>query len=194
MKIEIEAMNGDRAQLYQWDLNRRIILSGFGPDTQAHFGQDSSALVVEAYEDGGVLYADIPNICLQCAGMLHVYIYNSASTRTRTAVAISVRARPKPEDYVYTETETLTYRELEKRIAKLEESGGIDVSGAQVGQTIRVSTVDESGKPTAWEPADFPESTNDSDALEALAECGIITPAYQDGTFYTDADGTIYVL
>lgn len=80
------------------------------------------------------------------------------------------------------------------RLDKLENSGSVDVSGAQVGQIIRVSAVDESGKPTAWEPADFPESTNDSDALEALAECGIITPAYQDGTFYTDADGTIYVL
>ena len=126
MKIEIEAVEGDRAQLYQWDLNRRLILTGFGQDTQAHFGQGDSALVVEAYEDGGVLYADIPNICLQRAGMLYVYIYNSANTRTRTAVAISVWPRPKPEDYVYTETETLTYRELDERIAKLEESGGVD--------------------------------------------------------------------
>ena len=32
------------------------------------------------------------------------------------------------------------------------------------------------------------------DALAALSECGIITPAYQDGTFYTDADGAIYTL
>lgn len=32
------------------------------------------------------------------------------------------------------------------------------------------------------------------DALEALAECGLLTPAYQDGTFYTDADGAIYVI
>ena len=67
-------------------------------------------------------------------------------------------------------------------------------SGASIGQIAKITAVDESGKPTAWEATDFPESTNDSDALEALAECGIITPAYQDGTFYTDADGTIYVL
>ena len=126
MKIEIEAVEGDRAQLYQWDLNRRLILTGFGPDTQAHFGQGDAALVVAAYDDGGVLYADIPNICLQRAGMLYVYIYSPANTRTRTAAAFSVWARPKPEDYVYTETETLTYRELEERIAKLEESGGAD--------------------------------------------------------------------
>lgn len=65
---------------------------------------------------------------------------------------------------------------------------------AAVGQTIVVKAVDDEGVPTAWEPVDFPESTNDSDALEALAECGIITPVYQDETFYTDANGAIYTL
>ena len=33
-----------------------------------------------------------------------------------------------------------------------------------------------------------------ADALVALSECSIITPAYQDGTFYTDADGAIHTL
>lgn len=32
------------------------------------------------------------------------------------------------------------------------------------------------------------------EALESLSECGVITPAYQDGVFYTDASGAIYVL
>ena len=31
-------------------------------------------------------------------------------------------------------------------------------------------------------------------ALEALAECNIITPTYQDGIIYTDANNAIYVL
>ena len=38
------------------------------------------------------------------------------------------------------------------------------------------------------------ETTDTTDALEALAECSILTPAYQDGVFYTDTDGAIYVL
>ena len=38
------------------------------------------------------------------------------------------------------------------------------------------------------------EAAGDAEALEALAECGILTPAYQDGVFYTDTDGAIYVL
>lgn len=35
--------------------------------------------------------------------------------------------------------------------------GGIDVSGASVGQIIKIAAVDNDGKPTAWEPADLPE-------------------------------------
>lgn len=141
MKIEIEAVEGDRAQLYQWDLNRRLILTGFGPDTQAHFGQGDSALVVAAYDDGGVLYADIPNICLQRAGMLYVYIYSPANTRTRTAAAFSVWARPKPEDYVYTETDTLTYRKLEAKIGDLENLNTKDKSSlvSAVNEALKTS-------------------------------------------------------
>lgn len=33
-----------------------------------------------------------------------------------------------------------------------------------------------------------------AEAIEALSECGILTPAYQNETFYTDADGVIYAL
>lgn len=32
------------------------------------------------------------------------------------------------------------------------------------------------------------------DALDVLAECGILIPAYQDGVFYTSTDGNIYTL
>jgi hypothetical protein len=36
-------------------------------------------------------------------------------------------------------------------------AGGINVESAKVGQTIKVKAVDENGKPTEWESADFPE-------------------------------------
>ena len=38
------------------------------------------------------------------------------------------------------------------------------------------------------------EAAGDVEALEALSECGVLTPVYQDGVFYTNADGAIYVL
>lgn len=54
---------------------------------------------------------------------------------------------------------------LEARVTALEKggipdgSGGIEIQGpAEVGQTIKVSAVDESGKPTEWEAVDFPIS------------------------------------
>lgn len=34
--------------------------------------------------------------------------------------------------------------------------GGIAVSGATVGQTVKIAAVDDDGVPTAWEPVDFP--------------------------------------
>ena len=39
----------------------------------------------------------------------------------------------------------------------MEKGGGVYVSGASVGQIIKVAAVDDAGKPTAWEPADLPE-------------------------------------
>lgn len=35
--------------------------------------------------------------------------------------------------------------------------GGIDVTGAKLGQIVQVSSVDENGKPTGWIPVDIPE-------------------------------------
>lgn len=36
--------------------------------------------------------------------------------------------------------------------------GGIDVTGATVGQIAKISAVDAEGRPTAWEPVDLPDS------------------------------------
>lgn len=36
------------------------------------------------------------------------------------------------------------------------QGGGIAVTGATVGQTVKISAVDESGKPTKWDSVDFP--------------------------------------
>lgn len=39
--------------------------------------------------------------------------------------------------------------------------GCIEVSGATVGQTVKISAVDDSGVPTAWEAVDFPSGGGD---------------------------------
>lgn len=38
---------------------------------------------------------------------------------------------------------------------------GIDVTGAQVGQIAKITAVDETGKPTKWEPVDIPSGETD---------------------------------
>lgn len=46
------------------------------------------------------------------------------------------------------------------------EGSGIAVSGATVGQTVKISAVDESGKPTAWEAVDFPSGGGTADLTD----------------------------
>lgn len=49
----------------------------------------------------------------------------------------------------------------------IQEGGsGIVVTGATVGQTVKISAVDESGKPTAWEAADFPSGSGTADLTD----------------------------
>lgn len=51
-----------------------------------------------------------------------------------------------------------------------ESGGGIEVSGASVGQTIKISAVDENGVPTAWEPVDLPSGDGGSCGCSETAE------------------------
>lgn len=49
--------------------------------------------------------------------------------------------------------------EILETVNNLPDSGGnvdLGVTGATVGQTVKISAVDENGVPTAWEPTDFP--------------------------------------
>lgn len=41
--------------------------------------------------------------------------------------------------------------------------GVVPVTGAAVGQTVKITTVDENGNPTEWEATDFPESSKQTD-------------------------------
>lgn len=52
---------------------------------------------------------------------------------------------------------TGSYDGSEALTVEIPSGGGVDVSGASVGQIIKVAAVDDTGKPTAWEPVDLPE-------------------------------------
>lgn len=61
----------------------------------------------------------------------------------------------KGKDY-YTEAEKAELVEEVLEQMPEQPSGGISVDKAEIGQTIVVKAVDENGKPTEWEAADFP--------------------------------------
>lgn len=137
----IELENGARV-LHQWDLNKRVIVDDFLPGTRVEFSHKydckDSALPVKAYEDGDHVVADIPNVLLQTAGYINVYVKPSADNLTCEPEMkdFKVVKKDRPEDYVYTETKTMTYEDLEKKIADLEkkltEGGGARLSIAYI--------------------------------------------------------------
>lgn len=63
-----------------------------------------------------------------------------------------------PEGYAKTEDVPTDAEiiQLIKDNAPEPSGGGISVTGATVGQTVKISAVDENGVPTAWEAVDFP--------------------------------------
>lgn len=76
-----------------------------------------------------------------------------------------------------------------------------DNVSSEVERQINILNIDEKIK-DAVDAADIPGLVTagiggvagETDALASLSECGIITPVYQDGVFYTDDSGAIYVL
>lgn len=60
------------------------------------------------------------------------------------------------QDYVLTDADRNKIAEMAAEKVEVPEGGGITVTGAKVGQTVKIAEVDETGKPTAWEPTDFP--------------------------------------
>ena len=112
----IKIVPDKEGRLTQWDLNRKVIVTGYEGGAEVHFaspGDDHGAYVVELI-DGE---AKIPNILLTMAGTINVYVY--PADRTVFATALWVMAREKPDDYVYTETEVLDWRRLDEKIGDL---------------------------------------------------------------------------
>ena len=113
-----------RDELFQWDINRQIIVSDASIDA-VHYSNrtDDSALVVEVKEKNGLRVADIPNILLQESWDINVYGYCDGHY-TKQAARIKVNPRTKPESYVYTETEVLNYNTVMEKIDTIELTPG----------------------------------------------------------------------
>ena len=94
--------------------------------------------------------------------------YDEAQTLTdeqKAQARENIGAQPKgnyltevPDGYAKTEDVPTDAEiiQLIKDNAPKPSDGGIAVTGAKVGQTVKISAVDENGVPTAWMPTDFP--------------------------------------
>lgn len=110
-----------RKEFYQWDIGRQLIVEDKSV-TQVHFCNrtDDCSLVVETYEQDGLLLADVPNILLQDTWRIRAYAYDGNATLHEQWY--EVKARTKPESYVYTETDVLNFNTLLERVNEVDEN------------------------------------------------------------------------
>ena len=107
------ALEKGKRFLYQWELNQRVIVDGFTPGTRVEFSArydcKNSAIPVSSYEEGGHVYAPIPNILLQSDGYIRVYVNPSpGDPQNPQEKEFRVIRREKPENYEYSETPSLS--------------------------------------------------------------------------------------
>ena len=107
-----------RGELFQWDLDRRVILDDKSVN-EVHFCNrtDNCSLVTPVFEEGGKRMAEIPNILLQQDLPIKVYAYDRYYTKQ--AITYKVNTRTKPADYAYTETEVVTWQKVQDQVNQL---------------------------------------------------------------------------
>lgn len=117
-----------RTTLYQWDLDRYVIVEDKNI-CEVHFCNRTSdcSLVVEV-KDG---LAPIPNILLQEARPIRVYAYCD-DKYTLTEEQFTVKSRTRPDDYVYTETDVITVRDMVDRADKTLEQTSEALANSEV--------------------------------------------------------------
>lgn len=171
------AQTDGRGELYQWDTGRTLTVDD-ATVTQVHFQNRAYGRTTDVdVKDGSAI---IPDELLQKAGDLRVYAFagTAASGFTKVERVYNIVRRNKPNDYMYTPTEQKSLEGLQNQIGDLNDletsakdnlvaaineanksGGGADTSlgiaTAKVGQIAKITAVDDSGKPTAWEAVDM---------------------------------------
>lgn len=112
-------------KLYQYDINRLVIISGLdpGPTYEIHFTNNNSKEAIRketTVDDSGNISAKIPNSLLQTTRPINLYVYGTIDNTSKTYYKswLEIKARPKPDGYVLPDDEddVTTYAQLEKKI------------------------------------------------------------------------------
>lgn len=164
--------------LYQWDIDRKVIITGAALDQEVHFATKDldEALVVKPKEENSSLTCNIPNILLQDTKDIVIYLYDGH--KTFFSKAYKIIARKKPADYVYNETEILTYEKLAKELKEMiaTRANGIDYSNNKLSlcsdgkEIASTNIVTDDYRPLQYKP-----SINDIvlEGNKSLEELGI---------------------
>lgn len=116
--METIHISDGRPFFWQWDTGRRLTLDGAegqAEDCRLHFVQQAETpvcLSVDVTEEDGQLTAAVPNVLLQTAAPIAVYVYHGTEGYTGTRAVFTVAERAKPTEYAYTETEVRTWETL----------------------------------------------------------------------------------
>ena len=136
--------------VWQWDTGQLLRIQGLDIDTgtQVHFSASGESYTAIVGVIDGVAYALIPDVVLQEAGTVPVYIYLSeddATAETLYSGKITVKARPQPADYsTPTETEETLFQQAIDAVrasadaaedaAVLAESWAVGGTGTRAGE------------------------------------------------------------
>lgn len=170
-----------RGALWQWDTGRKVKITDGDGVTQVHYQNRvlGCSVDVDVGADGTAI---IPDELLQDWHTLTAYAYvtDDAGGYTKAQTDFVVHKRAKPSDYVYTPTEHVGFDRLRAEIG--------DLSALQTdAKDNLVSAINEVNEKAS-------DIAQGADAIETLAELGIVVPVQQDGTFYTSPTGEIYVI
>lgn len=152
--------NNPLKELYQWDVNQVIRISGqlFDPQPVIHFATPcSEAALVVIPSDGSTsqeLIVAIPNILLQQSEPISLYFYRytdpvNYGRNTVERITIPVNPRPRPNDYIYVDNNS-QYVDISEILGRLDalEQGG---SGSGGGMS-NLAVIDYSSDPNAINP------------------------------------------
>lgn len=108
--------------LYQWDRGQRFILTNVPTGTHVDFIQNDEVLYMTTYGEDNTVYVDIPDILLQTASSIKMFVYISDANYGETIFDkhFTVLPRKKPTDYTYTPPEkpattSISWNDLEDK-------------------------------------------------------------------------------
>lgn len=130
-------------RLTQWDLNRKVMISGIPDETgfEVHFESkedEHGAYVLPLVLKEGEMYAEIPNILLTYSGIIRIFIFDG--DRVVYNWQYPVLGREKPDDYIYTETEVLRFEskeDLANKVGEITEKNTDDVHYPTTGAVAK---------------------------------------------------------